>query len=63
MKIRTNKFAAAALATALAFGAAACEGEDTVNDEVQDVEDSAENAETEMESEATEMESEMESES
>lgn len=27
MKIRTNKIAAAALATALAFGAAACEGE------------------------------------
>ena len=53
MKIRTNRIAPLALATVLAFGAAACEGEDTVNDEIQDVEDGANEAETEMDQELT----------
>ena len=33
VKFRTNRIAPLALATVLAFGAAACEGEDTVDNE------------------------------
>lgn len=60
MKIRTNRIAPAVLATALAFGAAACDGnaqddleniEQNVEDGAEDVGDAADAAEDELDEE------------
>lgn len=51
MKFRTNKIAPAVMAVALAFGVAACEGDDTVDNEVQDAEETVEEPGEELEEE------------
>lgn len=60
MKIRTNRIAPLALATALAFGAVACD--DTGEGVAEDTEQNTDTAETELEEGTDEAEQEMDEE-